>query len=233
RVRVTSPLGAALRGRPYGTRADTYLTRPVARASMRYGMFDWLTLEGHAEGGAGLANVSAGIAARTGSFGVASAAFAASPYASHMGYPSYPAHQTRPFGLSMRSSSQMTFRPANDLAPVTAQLQQEGLTKNPFDVGSFEDVSASVANAINASLFTSARPPKALNRVSVGAPLPFARANLSGSFVQTIDATGLRANIVAATLSAGWRDASIFATAFKDLSGVKNTGFLVGGSMPI
>jgi len=226
-------LEAGLPRLSYGTTADTYLTRPVASASMRYGMFDWLTLEGHAEGGAGLANVSAGIAARTGSFGVASAAFAASHYASHMGYQSYLAYETRLFGLSMSASSQMTFGAYNDLASVTAQLQQQGLTKNPFDVGSFEDVSASVANAINASLFTSARPPKALNRVSVGAPLPFARANLSGSFVQTIDATGLRANIVAATLSAGWRDASIFATAFKDLSGVKNTGFLVGVSMPI
>ena len=227
-------LEAGLPRLSFGTTADTYLTRPVASASTRYGMFDWLTLEGHAEGGAGLANASAGIAARTGSFGVASAAFSASYYASRMGYQSYLAYETRLLGLSISASSQMTFGSYDDLASVTARLQQQVLTPtNPFDVTSFVDISASVANAINTSLITSARPPKAFNRISVGAPLPFARANLTGSFIQTIDATGLRANIVSATLSAGWRDASIFATAFRDLSGVKNTGFLVGVSMPI
>src|SRR5262249_17883748 len=184
-------------------------------------------------GGAGLANVSAGIAARTGSFGVAAAGFAGSHHASPMGHQSHLPHETGIVWVGLRGKSQMTVGAYNSFPAGSGPLPRRGLTKNPFDVGSFEDVSASVANAINASLFTSARPPKALNRVSVGAPLPFARANLSGSFVQTIDATGLRANIVAATLSAGWRDASIFATAFKDLSGVKNTGFLVGGSMPI
>jgi outer membrane usher protein len=226
-------LEAGLPRLSYGTTADTYLTRPVASASMRYGMFDWLTLEGHAEGGAGLANASAGIAARTGSFGVASVAFAASHYASHMGYQSYLAYETRLMGLYISASSQMTFGCYDDLASVTARQQLQTLTTNPFDVTSFVDLSASVANAINASVFNSARPPKAFNRISVGAPLPFARANLTGSFVQTIDAAGLRSNIVSATLSAGWRDAAIFATAFRDLSGAKNTGFMVGVSMPI
>jgi outer membrane usher protein len=226
-------LEAGLPRLSFGTPGDAYLMRPVASASMRYGMFDWLTLEGHAEGGAGLANASAGIAARTGSFGVASAAFSASHYASRMGYQSYLAYETRLLGLSISASSQMTFGSYDDLASVTARLQRQTLTTNPFDVNSFIDLSESVANAVNASVFNSARPPKAFNRISVGAPLPVARANLTGSFIQTIDATGLRANIVSATLSAGWRDASIFATAFKDLSGVKNTGFMVGVSMPI
>src|SRR4051812_4067176 len=48
----------------YGTSADAYVAKPVASASMRYGMFDWLSLAGHAEGGAGLVNASAGIVAR-------------------------------------------------------------------------------------------------------------------------------------------------------------------------
>jgi outer membrane usher protein len=226
-------LEAGLPRLSYGTVADTYLTRPVASASMRYGMFDWLTLEGHAEGGAGLANASAGMAVRTGSFGVASVAFAASHYASRMGYQSYLAYETRLLGLYISASSQMTFGSYDDLASVTARQQLQTLTTNPFDVSSFVDLSESVANAINASVFTSVRPPKALNRISVGSPLPFARANLTGSFVQTIDAAGLRSNIVSATLSAGWRDAAIFATAFRDLSGAKNTGFMVGVSMPI
>jgi outer membrane usher protein len=226
-------LEAGLPRLSFGTTADTYLTKPVASASMRYGMFDWLTLEGHAEGGAGLVNASAGIAARTGTFGVASAAFSASHYASHMGYQSYLAYETRLLGLYISASSQMTFGSYDDLASVTARLQQQTLMTNPFDISSTVDLATSVLNVVDTSMFTSARPPKAFNRISVGAPLSFMDANLTGSFVQTIDAGGLRSNIVSATLSAGWHDAAIFATAFKDLSGVKNTGFMVGVSMPI
>ena len=217
----------------YGTTADTYLAKPVASFSARYGMWEWLTLEGHAEGGAGLVNASAGIAARTGAFGVASAAVAASRFQGQMGYQSYLAYETRLMGLSISASSQMTFGTYQDLASVTARLQrQQQLSTNPFDVTSFEDLSASVTNAINTSLFASARSPKALNRISVGAPLPFGRATLTGSFVQAIDGAGVRSDIVSATLSAPWRDATIFATAFTTLTGVKNTGFMVGLSMP-
>jgi outer membrane usher protein len=226
-------LEAGLPRLSFGTANDTYLTRPVASGSARYGMFDWLTLLGHAEGGAGLANASAGVVARTGTFGVASAAFSASHYASRMGYQSYLAYETRLLGLSISASSQMTFGSYDDLASVTARLQQQALQTNPFDVSSFVDLSASVANAINtSSLYTSARPPRAFNRISIGAPLPFVRGNVSGSFVQTIDAAGLRSEIVSATLSTTWRDASIFATAFKTLAGAKNSGFMVGLAMP-
>ena len=217
----------------FGTVDDTYLNRAVASASARYGMFDWLTLEGHAEGGAGLVNASAGIAARTGSFGVTSGAVAASYYASRVGYQSYFSYETKLFGLSINASSQMTFGSYDDLASVTARLQQQAVLTNPFDVSSFTDLSTSVSQAINSSVFTSARPPKAFNRISVSAPLPFARANLTGSFVQSVDPVGTRSDILSASLSGAWRDVSIFATAFTSVSGAKNTGFLVGFSMPL
>src|SRR5436305_422318 len=82
----------------------------------------------------GTANASAAIAARTGSFGVASAAFSASYYQSHMGYQSYFAYETRLLGLSISASSQMTFGSYDDLASVTARLQQQTAVTNPFDV---------------------------------------------------------------------------------------------------
>jgi len=226
-------LEAGLPRLSYGTTADTYLARAVASASARYGMFDWLTLEGHAEGGAGLVNASAGLAARTGSFGVTSAAIAASYYASRAGYQSYLSYETKVLGLSINASSQMTFGSYDDLASVTARLQQQAVLTNPFDVSSFVALSSSVAQTVNSSVFTSARPPKAFNRISVGTPLPIAHANLTGSFVQTIDAIGTRSDIVSATLSGGWRDISVFATAFTSVAGTKNTGFIVGLSMPL
>jgi outer membrane usher protein len=217
----------------FGTVDDMYLNRPVASASARYGMLDWLTLEGHAEGGAGLGNASGGIAARTGSFGVTSAAVAASYYQSRVGYQSYFSYETKLLGFSISASSQMTFGSYDDLASVTARLQQQTVQTNPFDVGSFTDLSTSVSQAINTSVFTSARPPKAFNRISISTPLPFARANLTGSFIDSVDATGLRSDILSASFSGSWRDVAIFATAFTSVAGAKNTGFLLGFSMPL
>jgi outer membrane usher protein len=226
-------LEAGLPRLSFGTVDDTYLNRAVASASARYGMFDWLTLEGHGEGGAGLGNASAGVVARTGSFGIASVAVAGSYYASRMGYQSYLSYETKLLGFSFNASSQMTFGPYNDLASVTARLQQQAVLTNPFDVSSFVDLSASVTQAINSSMVTSASPPKAFNRLSVSAPLPFAHANLTGSYIESVDGGGVRSDILSATVSGAWHDVSVFATAFTALAGPRNTGFMVGLSMPL
>jgi outer membrane usher protein len=215
----------------FGTTADTYVAKPVGSASMRYGMFDWLTFAGHAEGGAGLLNASAGLMARTGSFGVASVAAAASHYGTGTGFQSYLSYETKILGVNISASSQMTFGPYDDLASVTARLLQSTST-DPYNISSYIGLSTQV-NAINTPLFTSARAPKALNRISIGAPLPFSKANLGGSFIQTTDAAGINSDIVTATLSVGFSDAAVFATAFTTVGGKKNTGFLVGLSMPI
>ena len=71
---------------------------PVASGSARYGVFDWLTLLGHAEGGAGLMNGSLGAAIRTGTFGVATVAGAASRSGDGTGFQSYVAYETKLFG---------------------------------------------------------------------------------------------------------------------------------------
>ena len=215
----------------YGTITDTYVANAVGSASLRYGMFDWLTIAGHAEGGAGLLNGSAGIVVRTGSFGVASAAIAASHYGIDAGFQSYFSYETKILGIDISASSQMTFGTYNDLASVTANLQQNTST-DPFGISSYQKLSSSV-NAAASSFFTSAQPPKALNRISAGVPLPFDKASLSASFIQSNDVTGNRSRTVTATLSFGLpHQASLFATAFTTVAGQKNTGFLVGLSMP-
>jgi outer membrane usher protein len=125
----------------------------------------------------------------------------------------------------------MTFGSYDDLASVTARLQPVAAA-DPYDVSSYLDLSTSI-KAISTPLYTSARPAKALNRISFGAPLPFNKANLGASFIQTTDATGVRSDIVTATLSVSFDWAAVFASAFTTVSGQKNTGFLVGLSMPI
>jgi len=214
----------------YGTTGDTYVTKPVASASTRYGVFDWLTVEGHAEGGAGLVNASGGVAVRTGSFGVATVAGAASHLGRGTGFQSYLAYETRFGPFSISASSQMTFGSYDDLASVTARLQPGALVGNPFDTTSINDIT----NAISNPLFTSARPPEALNRITIGAPVPcFSRASLAASYVQTIQTTGLRSDIVSATLSTTWGEANIFASAFTTVAGERNTGFMAGVSFPL
>ena len=217
----------------YGTISDNYVAPAVGSGSIRYGATDWLTFAGHAEAaGVGLLNGSVGVAARTGSFGVASAAIAASHYGSGTGFQSYLSYETTLFGITVNASSQLTFGPYNDLASVTAQLQNNTQT-DFYGVQSLINLSAST-NAIAQSLYTNALPPKALNRISIGIPLPFDKASLNAGFIQSNDATGIRSDIFSATLSLGLiRGASVYATAFTDVGTQKNTGFLIGLSMPL
>src|SRR5262249_42618431 len=140
-------------------------------------------------------------------------------------------YETKILGVSVSASSQMTFGSYDDLASATARLSQSSTT-DPFDVGSYLDFTGSV-NASATSLFTNARPPKAMNRISFGTPLPLPRrANLSASFVDSVDAAGVRSDIVSATLSFGFWEMAAFASAFTTVAGKKNTGFLVGLSRP-
>jgi len=218
----------------YGTTGDTYVPTPVGAASSRYGVFDWLTVLGHAEGGAGLMNGSLGAVIRTGSFGVATVAGAASRFGGSMGFQSFAGYETKLFGVSINASSQMTFGAYNDLASVTARLDPTTIVTDPYDIGSLIDLSTAVQkSANNKALFTTAQPPKMLNRISFGVPLPFYHANISAGFTQTRDAADVRSDIANVTLSFPVGRASVFATAFTTVSGEKNRGFLAGVSMPL
>jgi outer membrane usher protein len=86
-------------------------------------VLDWLTLEGHAEAGAGLWNAGAGANMRTGSFGVFSAALAGSHFEGKYGLQSYLAYEFGVLGMSIQLSSQRTFGSYDDLASATARLQ--------------------------------------------------------------------------------------------------------------
>ena len=104
-------LEAGLPRLSFGTSADSYVVKPVASASLRYGVFDWLTVAGHAEGGAGLMNGSVGLVARTGSFGVASFAVAASRYGADTGFQTYLSYETTDPGLQYQRELAADVRP--------------------------------------------------------------------------------------------------------------------------
>ena len=216
----------------YGTTGDSYVAMPVASGSARYGAFDWLTVLGHAEGAAGLMNGSVGAVIRTGPFGVATLAGAASRSSAGTGFQSYAAYETKVFGISINASSQMTFGAYNDLASVTARLDK-GLHRSLRHRGLARSLRLGAEGRQNKALFTTAQPPKMLNRISLGVPLPFYSVNLSAGFTQTRDAVDVRSDIANVTLSFPVGRASFFATAFTTISGEKNRGFLAGMSMPL
>jgi outer membrane usher protein len=219
----------------YATAADAYARQFVTSASGRRGLFDWLTLEGHAEAGAGLWNGGAGAAIRTGSFGVASAALSASRLGGRSGWQSYIGYETSLFGTTVQLSSQRTFGSYDDLASATARLQAGPFADTQSVLAGLAFISPPVTvGAGPGSLWLNARPPKALDRISIGLPLPFDLSTLSASFIHLHDASDRISNI----LSASWSrslgyNATAFATAFTDIGDRKNCGFLVGLSIAL
>jgi outer membrane usher protein len=212
----------------YGTPSDAYLNKFVGSGSFRSGLFDWLTVEGHAEAGAGLWNAGAGAALRAGSLGVASLALAASQYQGKTGFQGYVAMDTEFMGVRINASSQRTFGPYDDLASVTARLNPN-VPQDSFGGGGFD---APPAFRVP-SLWANARPPKAFDRISVGMPL-FNRSSLSLSFIHLEDSADVRSKILAASWSSQLPyNMSVFATAFSDFGDRKNNGFLVGLSAPL
>ena len=219
----------------YATTSDTYVAKPVVAASLRKGLFDWLTVEGHTEAGAGLVNGGTGVVVPTGYIGIASVAAAASYFKGNAGLQTYAAYETKVLGININASSQRTFGPYDDLASVTARLQSgaAAINQNIFDILANANPNASIG-ATSASLWRTARPPKALNRISIGMPLPFDSSSFSASFIHLIDASGINSKIVTASWSRALDfNVSAFVTAFSDLGDRKNTGFFVGLSMPL
>lgn len=64
----------------YGTSSFDYLDEPAASGSVRYGLTNWLTVRGHAEGMLDFVNGGVGATAGIGSIGTISAEFAASTF---------------------------------------------------------------------------------------------------------------------------------------------------------
>ncbi|HEY6258130.1 MAG TPA: fimbria/pilus outer membrane usher protein [Xanthobacteraceae bacterium] len=199
----------------YGTESNDYVAKEFASMSVRHGLYDWLTLEGHAEEVAGLYNGGAGALARTGNFGILSAAVAGSWFKGQSGLQSYLSFETKIWGVSLSVSSTRTFMKYNDVASVTAPPVTSSLTD------------WSIPNVMAAGL------PKAIDRITAGFRLPDL-SSLGLSFVHIEPDSGLASNLASVAWSrAGFAQTQIFVTAFADVSNRQNYGAFAGISMPI
>ena len=228
----------------FGSTADGYVQSPVGSASLRRGIFDWLTVEGHAEGGAGVANGGVGAVVKTGTIGVAAAAVSASTGSGNKGVQAYLSYETQLFGLNISASSQRTFGTYDDLASATARLQEVtfGASQNFYGLFNYGPSSylnylqPSVVSTNNlAPIYLNARPPRALDRITVSAPLAFdIKSSVSTSFIHMLDASGNLSQIVTGTYSRSLPcNASFHATVFQDFGTRRNTGLFVGLTMPL
>ena len=216
----------------YGSPDDNYLNSPVGSATLRRGIFDGLTLEAHAEGSSGLINGGVGAVFLTGTVGIASAAIATSAQSGTTGLQSYLSYETRIHGVNISLSSQRSFGNYNDLASVTARFQNSvsELVQNS-GLGLFN---YHVPLPSNTFSYLANNPPLALDRITIGAPMPFDdKASISASFIHLHDTSGNVSNIVTGSWSRTLPyKASIFATVFYDFSHRKNAGVFAGLSYP-
>jgi outer membrane usher protein len=198
----------------YGTESNDYVAKEFAAMSVRHGMYDWLTLEGHAEEVSGMYNAGAGALARTGDFGILSAAASGSWYQGHAGLQTYLAFETKIWGVSLSASSTRTLMDYNDVASVTAPAI------NALIASTIPDLGAS-------------SPPRAIDRVTAGFRLPDF-SSLGLSFVHLQPASGAASNLVSAAWSrAAFAESQVFVTAFADLANRQNYGAFAGISIPI
>jgi outer membrane usher protein len=216
----------------YGSFEDSYLNSPVGSATLRRGIFDGLTLEAHAEAGSGLLNGGVGAVFLTGTVGVASAAIAASTHSGNTGLQSYLSYETRIYGVNISMSSQRTFNSYDDLASVTARFQNSvsGLVQN----SNFSFLNFAAPLPSTTFSYLSNKPPRALDRISVGMPMLFdEKSSISASFIHLSDQSGNVSNIVTGSWSRALPyKASIFATVFTDFSNRRNTGVFAGLTYP-
>jgi outer membrane usher protein len=228
----------------YGSGSDVYVGSIVGSATLRRGIFDWLTVESHGEAGDGTANGGAGVVVRTGNIGVAGAAFSASTSEEGAGFQSYISYETRLFGINLSASTQRSYGAYSDLASATARFQ--AVTAAPLqDLSGFFNylpapylpslLPPSQSNLANSSIYSSFDPPRAIDRITVGMPLSFDQnANISLSYIHLLDTLGTHSDIVSATYTRSLPlGASLFATLFGDLGTSRNVGVFAGLNLPL
>lgn len=195
--------------REYGVSSDAYDKSASASGSLRYGLNDWLTLEGHAEGSSSLGNSGAGVNMLLASWGVASVAVAAS----------------RGDGAN------------GGLAAASLELGRGGYTffaRTQRTTTSYLDLASlpSTASLVPGISLLPSRPPRALDQVALNIPLSFDRSSVTVSMTRLIDAVNNRNAILATSYSRPLPyNASIFVTAFKDFDDKRSFGIFGGLTM--
>lgn len=204
-VDFSAELGFARRN--YGTSSFDYDDRLLGSATLRYGVSDGFTVEGHAEGGEDFYNFGLGGVFTLGAHGLAALSGASSRFGDESGYQLSASVEAELLGVRLNARSQRAFGDYNDMASVSANVSR---------------------NQPIAGLL-SVRPPRALDQISVSTQLGFDETSLNFSYTQleTFDERRSRLLGLSATRPFG-ENGNIFITAYKDLEDSNSYGIFAG-----
>ncbi len=197
--------------RDFGIESDNYDQRLMGSASARYGVADWLTLEGHVEGGEDLVNGGAGMAFPLGGYGAASLAVAGSYHDGQSGMLANATVELGYDGWTFYGRIQRAFGDYEDIASITAEPA--------FGTDGLPIYSAGV--------------PREIDQATISMPIPLDFSNLNLSYTNIKDADGVRSQIVGVSYSQRvFKNSTFYATAFKDLDDNDSFGIFAGLSIP-
>ena len=193
----------------YGYDSFNYASDIAASGSIRYGLTNWLTLEGHAEGIRNLVNTGAGFAASLGPYGSVNASVAASRYEGALGEKISAYYQVSRNGYSFYVGGDRMIGDYNDVGLVADR-------RNDYETP------------------VSARS-RQVDRVGVSFPLGFDPSSLSLGFSR-IHGAGRDSD--SSLLNASWSrtvfdKVSLYVTGYGDLGRGGDFGVYAGLSMPI
>lgn len=206
----------------YGVASFDYDRHPVASASLRAGITDGLTLEGHAEGGHGLVNGGLGATLGVWDRAVLDISLAGSRHQGRTGAQIGLGASTSLYGATLDVSFQQALGGYSDLAEVTAP---PGYNSSPLL--NYLGAGAPLASAL--LLSTSVAPPRSLARVSLSIPRVLGALSANIAFLNQIDGDGARSRIASVGLSHNFSNGvSAFATAFADVGSRRDYGAMIG-----
>ncbi len=221
-------LEGGLARRNYGVLSNDYLTRPIGSGTYRYGLASWLTLESHAEGGAGLENIGAGAIAGLGVFGTLNLAATGSHSTNGVGGQVYGDWQLQFGKVSFSIGSQRTFSNYDDLASVTANYAYNPTLQPVTQFGT-------LPSATSSNSYVSPRPARALDRLAIGFPVFDDKSSLSLGLINLVQQDNTKSRLITASFSRSlpWRQGNLFASSFADLGDKKSFGASIGLSFAL
>ncbi|WP_184709171.1 fimbria/pilus outer membrane usher protein [Rhizobium lusitanum] len=197
--------------RNFGTESNDYDNRIMGVATARYGLTDWLTLEGHFEGGVDLLNGGVGAAFPLGGWGVASVAGAASKSSDRSGSLANASLELSYDRWALYARVQRAFDDYDDIASVSAK-------PTTSTAGGLAILSAGV--------------PRAIDQVTLSVPTPLDLSSLNLSYTRLESADGTKSKIASLSYNQTFKHTTFYATAFTDLEERGNFGVFAGLSIP-
>ncbi|AQS41895.1 MAG: Putative outer membrane usher protein YehB [Candidatus Tokpelaia hoelldobleri] len=205
----------------FGTRSHDYSHDFAASGTVRYGLADHLTVEGHGEYTRDFYNGGAGAVFNLGALGVASVSGAGSTWRGKSGTQAAVAVEMERWGMRFYARSERTFGRYYDLASATTRRSNfRAFRPPPYGDDDWE------------YRYENNRPIKSLDQVSLGVPLQFDPTTLNISYTAGDYYGGYKTQFVSFSASRSFgRRIYGYASAYKDLKEDRHYGVYAGLSV--